>query len=149
MKVVLKKDVRGIGKKNDIVEVSDGHGRNYLLAKGLADPATSGVVARVVSEKAKIAELEAEKIKKLSEIKRVLESRFIEFFVKTDKDGNVFGSVSKDMIQKAIREHHFITAERVDVVLDHPIKQIGDHSVVVDLKHGISAKLKVLVRQQQ
>ena len=68
--------------------------------------------------------------------------------MRTDEHGSVFGSVTKEMILKAMREHGWLGKERADVELEHPIKKIGDQTVVVDLKRGIRAKLKVVVRPQ-
>jgi large subunit ribosomal protein L9 len=149
MKVILLQDVRGVGHKNDLKEVADGYGRNFLIARGLALAATGAGIKKVEEMKAKKDKEDHEEEIRLGEIKRTIESHFIEFRLKSDEHGSVFGSVSKDMILKALREHNWVTKERVDVILDHPLKQIGDHEVVVDLKRGLTAKLKVMVRAEE
>ncbi len=146
MKVILTKDIKGIGKKNDLKEVADGYGKNFLVGRGFAVMATPDAMAKLKTLRAKHDKEEHEELKRLQELKRILDTQSLEFTVKTDEKGTVFGSVSKDMIQKAFREHKWVTNERVDVELDHPIKQIGDHIVVVDLKRELKAKLKVIVR---
>ncbi|MFH1246563.1 MAG: 50S ribosomal protein L9 [Candidatus Liptonbacteria bacterium] len=148
MKVILKKDVRGVGKKNEIKEVADGYGRNFLVARGLAEAATPPAMKKLSVMKAKMDKEEHEEMKRLQGLKRILESRFIEFKLKSDEHGTVFGSVTKEMILSAMREHNWVTKERVEIALEHPMKQIGDYVVVVDLKKGLSAKLKVLVRAE-
>lgn len=146
MKVILTRDVRGVGKKYDVKEVADGYGRNFLVARGLAESATPEAMKRHAGVKARMDKEGHEELKRTEELARIIQSRFLEFRLKTDVHGNVFGSVTKDMILKAMREHDWVTKERVEVSLDHPIKQIGDHQVEVALRHGLTAKLKVLVR---
>jgi large subunit ribosomal protein L9 len=149
MKIVLLKDVRGVGKKSEIKEVADGYGKNFLIARGFAAPATEDRVNKITREQANTEKEEEALTKRLHEVKRLISERNLEFTLKADEKGNVFGSVTKEMILKAIREHDWVTKERVDLKLDHPIKEIGDHMVTVDLKKGITANLKVIVRPQQ
>lgn len=146
MKIILTKDVRGVGKKNELKEVSDGYGKNFLVGKGLAVAATPGALAKLKTLHAKHDRELHEELKRLETLKQILETQSLEFSVKTDEKGTVFGSVTKEMIQKAFRENKWVTTERIDVELDHPIKQIGDHMVVVDLKRELKAKLKVIVK---
>ncbi|GIW65280.1 MAG: 50S ribosomal protein L9 [Candidatus Parcubacteria bacterium] len=149
MKVILLENVKGLGKKYELKNVSDGYAKNFLFPKNLAKPATPEEIKKIENLKLKLAEEEKELIKHLEEVSRLINDRFIEFNLKTDKTGTVFGSVTKEMILKALREHKLITKERVDILLDHPIKEIGEHIIKVDLKKGIIANLKVIVRPQQ
>jgi large subunit ribosomal protein L9 len=148
MKVILVKDVNGLGKKHEVKEVSDGYARHYLVPRGLAKPATPAELKKLEEMKARAEKEDAETKKRLEELARRMSDRYIEFRLKTDTSGAVFGSVTKDMILKALREHGLVTADRVDVELDHPIKEIGDRLVTVDFKKGIKAKLKVVVRPE-
>jgi len=79
----------------------------------------------------------------------MLKERSIEFAVKTDDAGSVYGSITNEMIQKAIREHGFVTKDRVDAVLEHPIKEIGEHLVPLRFSKGAAGTVKVIVRKQQ
>ena len=148
MRVILLEDIRGLGKRDEVKEVSDGYVRNFLLPRKLVKPATPRALEEhKVTLAARTREEDAFR-KKLEELGRLIESRYLEFHLKTDAHGSVFGSVTNVMIVKAMREHGWLGTERVDIKLDHPIKKIGDQIVVVDLKKGIRAKLKVVVRAQ-
>ncbi len=148
MKVILLADVRGTGKKYEIKDVSDGYARNFLLPKNLAKVATPKALAEL-AETQKEAVLNDEEIRKnLTELARKLNESYIEFPMRTDDTGAVFGSVNKEMILKAMREHKWLGKERVEIVLAHPLKTIGEHMVPVDLKKGITANLKVILSAQ-
>lgn len=149
MKVIFLEDVKGIGRRRDVKEVSDGYARNFLFPNGLAKPATAGSLKELEKEKAR-SEKEDESLKKrLAEIARLLSDRHLEFSLRTDEKGGVFGSVSKEMILKGLRDANFVGKERVEIKLDHPLKELGEHFVDVDLKKGITAKLKVVLLPQQ
>ncbi len=148
MKVILLTDVRGLGRRSEIKEVSEGHARNFLIPRGLAKAAGAEDMKRAAVRKENQAKEEAALIKRLGELARTINDRSIEFALKTDAKGSVFGSVTKEMVLKAMRDHGLLGKERVDVLLEHPLKTIGDHQVAVDLKKGIAASLKVTIRPQ-
>ncbi len=148
MKVILLQDIRGLGKKNDVKDVSDGFARNRLLPGNLVEPATDSALARLRAFKARSIAEDAALVKRLHEIAATLKHRTIELTVRTDKTGKVFGSVNTDTILKALRDANILNTERVDIALQQPIKTIGDHKVAVDLKHGVIAELTVRVRPQ-
>ncbi len=142
------KDVKDLGKKHDVKDVSDGYARHYLVPRGLVKPATPAELKKLEETKAQAEKEDTETKKRLEELARRMSDRYIEFHLKTDDTGAVFGSVTKEMILKALREHDLVTTDRVDVELGHPIKEIGDHLVTVDFKKGVQAKLKVIVRPE-
>jgi large subunit ribosomal protein L9 len=148
MKILLLKDVKGLGKKHDMKEVADGYARNFLIAKGFAKEATEKNAKEVSAIKAKVEKEQAELIKRLEALARQINEHHIEFHLRTDTHGTIFGSVTKDMILKAMREHEWLRSERVDIELAHPLKEIGDYKIAVDLKRGVTATLKVVVRPQ-
>ena len=83
-------------------------------------------------------------------IARLMSDRYLEFDMKTDKEGKgVFGSVTKEMILKGLRDAGFIRKEHVEIKLDHPLKELGEHMIEVDLKKGITARLKIVLRAQK
>ena len=149
MKIILSQDVRSIGKKNDVKEVSDGYARNFLFPNNLAKPATPANVKALEILKTKFTQEEAELKKHLEELARNIGGIALEFTLKTDEAGSVFGSVTKEMILKSLREHHFVIAERVEIELSHPLKEFGEHIVPLDFKKGIKTELKVILRPQQ
>ncbi|MCX7589572.1 MAG: 50S ribosomal protein L9 [Patescibacteria group bacterium] len=149
MKVILLQDIKGLGKKYDIKDVADGYAQNFLFPKKLAKQATLDEIKKIENLKSKLIQEEQELIKHLQNLSRIISGRFIEFNLKTDEKGTIFGSVTKEMILKALREHKLITKERVDVLLDHPLKQIGEYKVKLVFQKGITSDLRVIIRSQQ
>ncbi len=148
MKVILLADIRGLGKKLEVKEVSNGHARNFLFPKNFAKPATPGELQKLEKRRVEAAQENVALIKHLTELARRLNGRFVEFQLKTDQHGSVFGSVTKEMILKAMREHNLIGKERVEIELAHPLKAFGDYKIPVEFKKDIRATLTVSVRPQ-
>ncbi len=149
MKVILLEDVRNVGNKLDIKDVSDGYARNFLFQNKLAKPATAGALKGLEELKSRFRENEVEFRKNLEILARKINETSIEFKLRTDKEtGSVFGSVSKEDILKAMREHKLINKERADIELPRPIKELGEHKVPVRFPKDITATLGVLVRPQ-
>ncbi len=149
MRVILLEDIKNLGKKYEVKDVSDGYAKNYLFPNKLALPASTENLLKIKNLKSKLAVEEKELIAHLENIKRLIEDRYIEFSLKTDEKGSIFGSVNKESILKALREHKLITKERVEVLLDHPIKEFGEHIVKIDFKKGIVANLKIKISPEK
>lgn len=149
MKVILLQDIRNIGKKKEIRDVSDGYARNFLFPNAMAKPATGTNMKEQEKEKAHLEKEDEAAKKHLVEISRLLNDRYIEFPLKTGEHGEVFGSITKETILKALRDTGWLGKERVEIKLDRPLKKLGEHVVGVDFKKGINAKLKVVLRPQQ
>ncbi len=149
MKIILIKDVKGIGRKYDVKDVSDGYARNFLMPKKLARPATPNALEELKKAKEKSEREDAELTKRLGEIARKIGESRLEFRLKTDENGSVFGSITKEMILRAMREHGWLGKERANIVLERPIKEFGEHKIIVGLKKGIEAELKIDVRPQE
>lgn len=149
MKIILLQDVRTIGRKHDVKEVNDGYARNFLFVNKLAEPATAAALAKLEKLK-EISEKEDHELsKRIQEIAREISDRGIEFELPADEHGSVFGSVNKEAIAKALREHNIVRNERVEIILDHPIKKVGEYVVPVDLKKGITANLKIIIKAKK
>ncbi len=145
MKVIFLDDVRNVGKKYDIKDVSDGYARNFLFPNKLAETATPEAIKKLESMKAAHEKEDKETLAQLEAVARKINETKIEFEVKTDKSGAVFGSVNKESILKALREHKLIGTERIDIDLKYPIKELGEYVVPIDLRKGVTAKLGVVV----
>ena len=145
MKVILLKDVRAIGKKYDVKDVSDGYARNFLFPNALAEPATGGALKKVEERRAIMERENVESRKRAADIAERIAATTLEFELATGKDGSVFGSINKEGILKALRDYNLVRKERVEIALEHPIKALGDSVVAVDLKNGIVAYLKIRV----
>lgn len=145
MKVVLSKDVKGLGKKLQIIEVSEGYARNYLIPKKLAVVADSKnvneVKGKVDSQKFK----KQKELEKANENKKILESGFIEFRHKVGEGSKLYGSVTEKDISDKIKEKYNIEVNKKKVVIPEQIKALGNYTVDVKLYEGVVAKLKVTV----
>jgi large subunit ribosomal protein L9 len=145
MKVILLDDVRNIGKKYDIKDVSDGYARNFLFPNVLAEVATSAAIKKIEVMKAEHDKEDKEAHAYLEALAKKINGTKIQFVLKADKSGALFGSVNKETILKAMREHRLIGTERIDIDLKHPIKESGEFTVPIDLKRGVTARLGVIV----
>lgn len=147
MKIVLLKDVKGIGKKLDVKEVPDGYARNFLIPRNLAAPATKENIQNAEKIKLFKQKENQEQEKSLRRISTEISEKRIKFFLKADDHGKLFGSVNKDSILKALRENKFITKEHVEIKIDHPIKELGDYEVEMSFGKGIKTKLKITIER--
>ncbi len=145
MKIILLEDVRGLGKKFEIKEVSDGYARNFLLPNKLVESATPGALKKLDALKAEHDKNETELLERLREVAKKINETKIEFTMKVDKSGAVFGSINKESILKALREQRLVTTERVEIDLKYPLKELGEYTVPLDLKKGVAAVLKVVI----
>jgi large subunit ribosomal protein L9 len=148
MKVILLDDVRNIGKKFEVKEVSDGYARNFLFPNKLAETANPSSLAKLEARKAEHEKQDNELKKHLEGIARRIGEMRLKFELKTGKDGSVFGSINKESILKALRDHAIITKERVDIDLKYPIKELGLYTVPIDLKKSVVAELKIIVVEE-
>lgn len=145
MKVVLLQDVKGQGKKNDIIEVSDGYARNFLFPRKLAVVADARAMNDVKNKKASEEhKIEQEKAKarelatKIGEIKVVIKAE-------AGSDGRFYGAVTSKDIAEALKKEFSLDIDKRKIELDAPIKAFGTYIVEVKLYAGISAKLSVQV----
>ena len=148
MKVILKSDVRKLGKKGDIVEVADGYGRNYLIARGLAVAATEKS-REILAEQKKEEALQAEKDRKAAEaLAKELAGIMLVFQVNTGKDGKVFGSVSTKQIAEELAKKGYKIDKRK--ILDtEPIAALGVTKVRAELYKGVIATLNVQLKGKE
>ena len=149
MKVILLEQIKGLGDKYDVKEVNGGYARNFLLPKKLVKIATPQALAELAGLKSRLEEERGELKKHLTEIARRISERSLKFPLRVDEKGHPFGSVTKEMIMGGLRDVGFVAKERVGIKLDHPLKEVGDHIVEVDLKLGITTKLKVSIERLQ
>ncbi len=148
MQIILLQDVRGLGKRYDVKNVSDGYARNLLFPNKLAEPATPEELKRLEEMKAKLDQDDVELRSQLGEIARKIKETALEFNLKADKSGAIFGSVTKEQILSAMRDARLVGKERVDIELEHPIKKLGEHVVAVDLKKGIRTELRIVIKSE-
>ncbi len=143
MKLILLQDVKGQGKKGELIEVSDGYGRNFLLPKNLAKKADNQGVSELHSKD------KAEKFKKATEIenakslKAKLEELTLKISAKAGQGGKLFGTVTSKEIAAELLSSYKIDLDKRKIHLDEPIKTIGAHIVKIKLYPEINATLTI------
>jgi large subunit ribosomal protein L9 len=148
MKVILTEDVKGTGKKGDVVTVKDGHGRNFLIPRGLALPATEGNITRFENVVKSIINKRGRDLQAAADIKAKLEEISLSIRKKVGVDGKLFGSVTPADIVEAIKNTVGIDIDRKNVRIEEPIRMTGAYSIEIHLDQGIDAAVKIEVEQE-
>ena len=145
MKIVLRADVKQVGKKGDIVEVSDGYGRNFLLPKGLAFVASNGVEDQAAKMRQSRDQRDASDRAAAQEVATSLVPKVVTITARAGAEGKLFGSVSTAEIADAVAEQTGVTIDRRDLHLDEPIKTLGTHLVPTKLHAEVEFPITVEV----
>ncbi len=143
--LILRSDVDNVGKKGDIVDVSDGFARNFLVAKGLAMKATPGAVAQASGMRRARAVKDAKDRESAEQVARLLVTKVIRITGRAGPEGRLFGSVTTADLVAAVAEQAGVTLERKRVHLDEPIKAVGTHEVPIRLHPEVEFRLPVEV----
>ena len=147
MKVILQQDVKGHGKKGQMVEVSDGYGRNYLLPRKLAVEATAeNVNTMKMQDKAKKAR-EAEEKAQAQAIAEQLKSCQVKIPAKAGQGGRLFGSVTSKEISESLKAQHKLDINKAKIVLAEPIKSFGTFEVKCKLGYEVVGTIYVVVTE--
>ncbi len=145
MKVILQQDVKGQGKKGQMIEVSDGYARNFLLAKKLAVLATpENINTMKQQEKAKKAQEAAEKAEAQATAKK-LESITVKVAARAGEGGRLFGAVTAKEVAEALSAQHGITINKAKLVLEEPIKACGGYKLKAKLGYEVVGIVNVMV----
>lgn len=143
MKVILRSDVKGLGKRGDIVSVADGHARNFLLPHGHAIGATEGAMAQAASmRRARDAKERATREAALAVATR-LGTVTLKVSAKAGNEGRLFGSITSNDIAAALKSQTGIEVDRRDIDVASPIRTLGTHSVSVTLYHDVTGTVSV------
>ncbi len=146
MRIILREEVPNLGKGGDVVTVRDGYGRNYLLPQGLALLATERNVKQIEHQKKVIAARNAKLAKDAQSVADRLGGLDVRITRQAGEGGKLFGSVSTRDIEEAVRALG-VTIDRKKVVIEHPIKTTGEHTVEVKLGQGVTGKLKLTITE--
>ena len=147
MKVILQQDVKGQGKKGQLIEASDGYARNFLLPRKLAVPATAeNLNTMQQQEKAKRAQEAAERAAAL-ELAEKLKGLTVKVVAKAGQGGRLFGSVTSKEISDALKAQHGLDIAKTKLVLPDPIKAFGGYQVKCKLGYEVSGTLNVVVSE--
>lgn len=133
MKVILRSDVDGVGKRGDVLDVADGYGRNFLLPRGLAMKATAGASDQAASMRRARDVRDASDRSAAQEIATKLVPTRITLTARAGAEGKLFGSVTTTDIVEAVQAQTGIELDRRNVHLDEPIRSVGEHSATARL----------------
>ena len=148
MKVILKKDVKGLGKKEQMVEVSDGYAKNFLLPKGVAVLANATNVNIMKTKKEAEKRKKEKDIEKANKLAKEIKNITLEIKAKSGGAGRLFGSItSKDIVEK-LKQDFNIDIDKRKLNLQDSIKTLGEHDIEIKLYTNINTKLKVKVIEE-
>ena len=149
MKVILQQDVRGQGKKGEMVEVAEGYARNFLLPRKLAVPATAEAVNTMkMQEKARRAREKREKEEAEATAER-LKNCMVRMTARSGGNGKLFGSITTQEISDALKEQYGVEIPRQKLVLQEPIKSFGNFEIKAKLGYEVSGIVYVSVYEQR
>lgn len=144
MRLILRKEVEHLGDVGDVVEVADGYGLNYLIPKGMALHATASTV-RAAQHEQRLREAQIQAAKRgAQDFANEFSGVEVEFSMRVGEDGRLFGSVTNRMIEDALREKGLVVNRR-KIILDEPIKKVGDYEVAIRLHQDVKASVQVKV----
>ena len=145
MKVILLDNIKGVGKKDEVINASDGYARNFLFPKKLAVEANSENMAKLKAKENSSMykkSVEKEDAQKLAE---TLKNILVKISVKTGENGKIFGSITSKEIADSLKEQHKIELDKKKIDLKDPIKTVGTFSVPVKLYEGVIGTLRVQI----
>ena len=148
MKVILLQDVKSLGKKGDIVEVSKGYARNFILPKKLGVEATGKNINDLKLQKANQEKIAAENLAAANELADQLSDKSVEIPMKVGDNGKVFGAVSNKEIAAAAKDQLGLEIDKKKISVDEPIKSLGEHTVKIKLHPKVTGQLKVNVTEK-
>jgi large subunit ribosomal protein L9 len=146
MKVILLQDVSKVGVKGELVEVSDGYGRNFLIRKGLAAEGTEGKVREWEENQKARKNREAKLEQSAAETRKKIGGKRVTVPVNAGEEGRLFGSVTTAQIAEALKQQLGVEVDKHDIKLDEAVKSIGVYPFKVRLHTGIDASLSVEVK---
>lgn len=148
MKIILLQDVKSLGKKGEIVEVSDGYGRNFVLPKKLGLEANAKNMNDLKLQKANEEKVAKEQLEAAKELAKVIETKEVKVTMKSGEGGKTFGSISSKEIAAEAKKQCELELDKKKIQLSEPIKSLGVYEVAVKLHAKVTAKLKVKVVEE-
>ena len=145
MKVILLADIKGVGKKDQVINASDGYARNFLFPKKLAVEANNENMAKLKAKNESKAYKKEMDIKEAKAVKEKIEKLTMKMVVKAGENGKIFGGVSSKEIAENLKKEYSIEIDKKKVLLPETIKNIGTFTVDIKLYEGIIAQLKLNV----
>ena len=147
MKVILLQDVKSLGKKDEVVDVSDGYARNYIIPQKKGVQATSENLNNLKLQKANREKVEKEQYETAVALSKDIESNPITIKVKLGAGGKLFGAIATKEIAQVLKEQRGLEIDKKKIVLSDPIKELGSHEVKIKLHKDVSCTLTVNVEE--
>ena len=148
MKVILTEDVKSLGKKGEIVEVSDGYARHFILKKKKGLEANSKNLNDLKLKKANDDKLAQEQYEAAKELGKKIEAGKVEMSIKTGEGGKAFGSIASKEIAAEVKEQMGLDVDKKKIQLKEAIKTLGTHNVPIKLHPKVTVELKVIVSEE-
>lgn len=148
MKVILKEDVKSLGKKGQVVEVSDGYARNFILKKGKGVEANSKNLNDLKLQKANQDKVAQEQFEAAKELGKKVEAGQIQVSIKTGEGGKAFGSISSKEIAEETKAQLGLEIDKKKIQLKETIKTLGTHNVPIKLHPKVTVELKVVATEE-
>lgn len=147
MKVILLQDVKGSGKKGDLINAADGYARNYLIPKGLAMEATAGAINnKHIQDAAKAHHAQVE-LEQAQAARAELDGKTVTVSARAGKEGRLFGAVTAKEVAQALNEQYKVSVDKRKVSLSAEIKAFGTYEFDLKLHTGVVARMKVMVQE--
>ena len=147
MKVILLQDEKSLGKKGEVVEVSEGYARNMLLKKGLGKEATGSNMNDLKLQKANAEKVAKEALEAAQALGKEMEGKTVKLAVKTGEGGRVFGSVSSKEVAEALKKQLGYEIDKKKILMEAPIKMLGVTNVQIKLHTKVTTEIKVHVTE--
>ena len=149
MKVILLKDIKGTGKKGEVINVSDGFARNYLFPKGLAKEATDGNLKVLNEQKTSVKIKEEKEFEEAKELGKKMEEITVTLYSKAGDGGRLFGSITSKDIADGLKKKHNVDVDKRKIMLDEGIKTLGARYVEIKIHPKVVTKIKVEVMEKE
>ena len=147
MQVILKQDVKGSGKAGDLVKVSDGYAKNFLIKKGLAVPASAAAINEKETRDAATAHRAKVELDTAKELASKIDGKTITVSAKAGANGKLFGSVTAKEVAEEIQRQFGMEADKKKIALESDVKAFGSFPFEVKLHTGVSAKMTLVVKE--
>ena len=143
MKVILLEDVKKLGKKDEIIEVSSGYARNFLIPNKKAIVADNVNLNKLEGKKSKESHIKELSLEHAKEIKKIIEKETLVIKAKKGKNDRLFGTITNSEISKELKKKYNVDIDRKKIIVENPIKIVGEYIITIKLEQGVMADLKV------
>ncbi len=143
MKVILKADIKGVGKKDQVIEASDGYARNFLFPKNLAQEANKENMSKLKAKQDSVKFQKDQEREEAQKLEEKLSKIVLKIKVKAGENGKIFGGVSSKEVAQDLEEQYQIKVDKKKIELKETIKTLGRHTIEIKLFEGIIGELKV------